>query len=435
MKKYIYVHLLFFILAGVLWSPLFAQIDPQKFYSYLQQEYKLDDKRLKTYLINEINVFLKLFPDNEMAPNLLNMQDSLYDKAGKDYESFAAALKNLVLYPQSNFVVQSKARVFKFIDDKNDIADKKEVIFKVIQDSVIVNLAENRYFNYLKLLYNLEQKKLFDFTLAELENFLFRFPGDNRIDQILTWNADIYARQGEENEANSSYLKVLTIFPDSKLIPYVYYQRAVLTADEFKDPKSAVNILSELIVKYPDSEQSAEALFLTAKLKEEKIKDYEGSIVDYRKFIVTYPDNDKVMNALWQIAQIYHKNLKNYNEAISVYMEIEARYSTYLLALDALEQVAEIYKKELKDYPNAVLALAKISENHPAYEKSPDCLLEAASLCEDELKDYPKAKFYYELFLKKYPDHKKAKNALKQLQKIQPLIDSNASPLEQSAQP
>ncbi|MBN2410295.1 tetratricopeptide repeat protein [candidate division KSB1 bacterium] len=435
MKKNFYIHVLFFILAGVWLSPLFAQIDSHKFYGYLQKEYKLDDKNLKKYLINEIDVFLRLFPDNEAAPNLINMQDSLYDKDGKDYESFATALKNLVLYPQSNFVVQSKDRVLEFIEDKKDIAEKKEVIFKVIQDSVFVNLAENRYYNYLKLLYDLEQTKLSDFTLAELQNFVFRFPNDNRIDQILTWYADVYARDGEENEANASYLKVFTIFPDSKLIPYVYYQRAVLYADEFKDAKSAVSILSEVIEKYPDSEQAAEALFLAAKLKEEKIKDYDGAIIDYRKFIVTYPDNDKVMNALWQIAQINHKNLKKYDEAISVYMEIEAKYSTFLSALNALEQIAEIYKKELKDYPNAVLALAKISENHPAYEKSPDYLLDAASLCEDELKDYSKAKFYYELFLKKYPDHKKAKNATKQLQKIQPLIDTNISPLEQSAQP
>jgi len=435
MKNYIFFKVVIFVLIGIIFSPVFAQIDSQKYYNYLEKEYKLYDKHLKKYLIDEINLFLRLFPDNEMAPKLINMQDSLYEKDGKDYESFASALKISLLYPQSDFVVNSNARVLKFIDDKKDMADKKEVILKEIQDSVIVNLVENRYFNYLKLLYNLEQKKLFDRTLVELQNYQLRFPNDTRIDQILTWCADVYARAGDENEANASYLKVLTIFPDSKLIPYVYYQRAVLYAEEFKDSESAVSILTEVIKKYPDSQHSAEALFLAAKLKKDKIKDYDGALADYRKFIISYPNNDKVMNALWQIAQINHKNLKKYDEAISVYMEIEAKYSTFLSGLNALEQIAKIYEKNLKDYPNAVLALVKISENHPAYEKSPDYLLKAASLSEDKLKDYAKAKSYYELFLKKYPDHKKAKNATKQVQKIQPLIDANASPLEQSAQP
>ncbi|HPG38014.1 MAG TPA: tetratricopeptide repeat protein [bacterium] len=421
--------LLMFIVISTI-SSLYAQVDAQSYFTYLQELYKRNDKQVTNFIITEMNCFLRMYPEDTNAARVLAMQDTLFERNGKKNESFACTLKMLFLYPQSPLCANCNANLQKlYLTDKN-ILEKKELITNSLLTGPTDVLRQNRYYNYLHLLHGLKMEKLYEWTQTEIQNFVQLFPADTRLDQILAWSAELYGLSGNKNEAVDTYLKITIFYPKSLLLPQVMYERGLLYNDKLNNPEAAVAAMTALVEKYPQSDYAANALLQSATLKKDKLKDYNGAIADYRQFINLYPAHDKVMEALWNIAQIYHKNLKDYNLAISAYNEVVTKYNTFVTGVNALEEIADIYEKTLRDIPNAVKALVQISELHPTFEKSPDYLFEAASLCEKELKDLPRAKEYYELFLKKYPNHKKAKDATRQIEKIQPSASQTTSPLE-----
>lgn len=411
-------------------SSLFARVDASGYFSYLQELYNRQDQQISNFIINEMNYFLRTYPQDSNAARVLAMQDTVYENSGEKYQSFASALKLLYLYPQSPFVANSNANLQKHCLAEKKLLEKKDLIASALTTGVVDVLHSNRYYNYVNLLHELKIDKLFARTQSELQNFMLCYPDDNRLDQILTWSAELYGLSGNKNEAVDTFLKIILLYPSSPLLPQVMYERGLLYSDKLNKYSAAVTSFLMVVEKYPQSQYAAAALFQSAALKREKLVDYDGAIKDYRRFIDLNPTENKVMDALWNIGQIYHKNLKDYNKAIPVYNEIVGKYSTFLIGVKALEQIAEIYEKNQRDFFNTVATLVQISEQHPTYEKSPDYLFQAASLCEKELGDNRRAKEYYELFLKKYPNHKKAKETAKQLEKIQPATIQTTSPLE-----
>jgi len=388
-----------------------AQNHADKLFEFLQETYNQQDKKLHDFLIVELNHYLHTFPDGEHAAEAQYLVAKVYEAKGKEPQAFAAFMKTMYLYPNSSKHEECARAVRKIIAKEKPYAQRSEELLATVDGLFGSKGGADGYFDYLRFLVELKENKLNDWALNETREFQVRFPRDPRLDQVMTWTADLYGRKGDHRQAAASYLKLDYAFPDSPLLPYTRYNRGLLLYKKLGEPEKANETFRQVVALHPESAHAGDALFMAGEVKEKKLKDYSGAIVDYRRLVNTYADHVKAVEALFAIARIHEKNLNNPAAAIVAYNEVVEKYPENERGIKALKRAGDLYKNKLKQFDKAAEQYARIAEVYPDYEKAPDMILEAGSVCEDKLEDYQKAIDYYEILLEKFPNHKKANEA------------------------
>jgi TolA-binding protein len=395
-----------------------ARENPDKLFAYLQDIYNRHDKNLHEFLLGELNQYVTQFPNGEKTAEAQYLIAKVYQEKGDKQKAVAAFLKTIYLYPGSTWQQESANEARKIISAEGSFKDKRTRLLPLVDGAATGPNPADRYFLYLNAAMALENSEAFAVILNDAKKFLILFPDEARQDTVLQIIADLYAKKGDEHEAEASYLRLAYCCAESPLLPYADYSRGVILSKELGDHKRAIVVLGEVAAKYPQSEYGAMALFKMGEIKKEKTKDYAGAIADYRKFIEGGADSAKVVEALWAIAEINVENLKDYSGAIAAYNEIAEKHKADKRAAAAMEKIGDIYKDKLADYSRAAEQYAKIAEAFPYYEKAPDLILKAGAVCEDKLKDYKRAGDYYAMILEKFPQHKSADEARKRIEKV-----------------
>lgn len=406
------------------------QYDPDNLFNFLKDVYSKNDNKLRDYLRAELWQFLNHFPQNKNAPHVAEMLAKIYFDDGDEAEAVAACLRALFMYPDhpyhSDLLTLVRTIIPKWrMDDRTT-----EKLYLQINASFKANSEATRFYNYISFLYHLNEDDLYEWAIRESQYFLNHFTEYSAIDSVMTWIGDFYFRKGDEREAVASYSKLLFIVPESPIIPSIQYKSAVLLSDELKEHQSALDKLSEIVVKYPDTRYAGDAYFEAGKIKEKHKKEYVGAIGEYRKLVEQYPTHINAINALFSIAEIQEDRLKDYNSAIETYEEIITRFQPDTRCIKALEAMADIYESDLKEYYKSAESYARIADMFPDYEKSPEMLIEAGSICEKKMDDYRKAIEYYQLVLDKFPEHSEVKEAEKRIVKATEKIKENPETIE-----
>ena len=401
-----------------------AQYDTNELFTYLEEIYNQNNKKLYDFLIVELNQFMESFPDSEKIADVCFLLAKVYQDKGEEHEAVAAYYKTMFLYPNYSQhkkcadiireIIAKKKRAFK---------NKKEKLLNILNGQFTGETIADRYYDYLKFLFQLDEAKLYDWTLANARIFLRQFPNDSHIDTVTQWIADLYARKGEALQATVSYMKLSYTNPNSPLLPYSLYSRGKLLCQKLGKYEDGISVFNRIISDYPKSQYASASLFMLGEIKEKKMKDYDGAIADYTKLVNTDPQYKKSVVALLHVCDIYAKKKKDYPAAIAAYNEVIEKFKSHTSAANALEKIGDIYKSKLKDYKKSAETYAKIVELYPAYEKAPDMLLEAGSVCEVKLKDYDKAIEYYQLVINNYSENKKASVAKKRISKVKNKLD------------
>lgn len=395
----------------------YAQEDPSKLFTYLQDLYNRHDKNLSEFLVGELNQYVMRFPEGEKAPDAQYLLAKVYQEKGDKHKALAAFLKVMSLYPNAASKQEAANEARLIITADNAYKEKRAALLATLETPPVGESPADLYFHYLNRVMALENKDIANLILDDAWKFLVLFPDDARQDSVLLAVAEVYARKGDERETEASYLRLEYCFPESPLLPFVRYSRGVVLSKELGDHKQAIEALVTVVAEHPQSEYAATAQLKIAEIKREKLKDYAGAIADYRKFIESNADSAKAVEALWAIGEIDLNNLKDYNGAILAFNEIVEKYQADKRAASAMEKAGDIYKDKLADYGKAAELYAQIAEVFPEYEKAPELLLKAGSLCEDKLKDDRRAAEYYRIIFEKYPQHKTANEAKKRIDK------------------
>lgn len=399
-------------------GPALAQYDKNRTFKYLQETFNQHDKTLNNFLIVELEHYLHLFPKSKHARRVQYMLGNIHEKEGKKHIAVASYLKMLFLYPSAAGIAESTDSLHELITTDKSFANKREWLLDEIKKGSVKSYSANSYFRYLKIMMELDHKKLQEWTMDSCREFIRAFPTDKRNERVLIWIADLYMKDKDYKEAVTSYFKVTTVYPKSSLMPEIFYKRGVLKYEHLKENEAAIKVLGELVKKYPKSKFAAEALFLSGEIKEKKLKDYKGAIADYRKLVGTHSKSKKAADALWEIAVINKSKLKNHKAAILAYNKIVKKYPKNEKAIEAMEEAAKLYRSPLKDYESAAKTYARIADMYPSYKRAPDRLMEAGSICESNLKNTRKALVYYQRVIDMFPGHKKAQAAAKRIEKI-----------------
>lgn len=433
MKGLVYFIILLLILNMTI---VYAQLDSVRCFQYIKELDSRSEEKLADFLIQEIEIFQKLYPKNHQLPEIQFMLGKTYERKNEKFLAVAAYFKGIYLYPENSFQDSCQNRVRRLLQVSNLKINKKDSLLQLFNfDFTALNSPADKFYGYLTLLRQLDQKELETWLTQEYLKFLIQHSDDLRNAQILAWQADLIqkdARERKDNifkssksqfiETEAAYYKVGYLYPESPVRAYSELQRGLITSELDKHQK-AIDILNDVAKKYPNSDHAVKALFAIADIQENRIKNPQQAIYDYLQVVTSYPASIEAVRSLEAVAEIKRK-LKDYNAAIAVYNELIQKYPENTASRKALTQIAEIYQKNLKENENAVETLTRFYKLYPQDPQTPERLLEAATLCEKKLKDTQKAQLFYLIINRNYPDHPANKTASSKIDTVQ--VDEQA---------
>ena len=314
----------------------------------------------------------------------------------------------------------------------------------------------DRLFNYLQETYNRHDSKLFDFMVAELNQFVQTFPDSARAADASYLLARLYDEKGKEREALVTAYKTFYLYPNSSLREEsaalvqgiftkekVYQDKqerllAILNvapaggtaADRYE---SYLTFLKELddsnlydwtlkearyfATKFPSDSSLYNVLQWIADLYAKGDKPREA-VVSYLKLESLYPDNPLLPYARYSRAKLLYEKLDDYQTAIDVCNQVVSAYPSSEYASASLFMLGEMKEKKIKDYEGAIAAYRKLVDTYPQYVKSINALLAIGELNAKKLKNYPVAIMAYSEFIEKYKSSPRAVEALEAIGNI-----------------
>ncbi|MBN1211888.1 MAG: tetratricopeptide repeat protein [candidate division Zixibacteria bacterium] len=389
----------------------------ETYFDFLKNTFNKHDKKLNDFLKTEFQLFLGLFPNSELAGEASYLLAQTFLDRHDENEAFAILMKTLYLYPEGAMRTAVSAEAQRIVATNGSYKQQQDELRTVIDGEFENGALEDRYYRYLKFLRELNDRKLYDWTLDEYYYFINRFEDDDRIEQIHRWVADMYASKGEAEAAVAGYQKYEKLFPVDKNLPYVIINRAKVLNEELKEYALASSLLTQVIEDYPDTKYASTAVYARAGIKADRLRDYGGAIADYRLLLAKHPQHEKAVDALFEIASINADRMKAYRAAIDTYNEVVEKYPDSPRGGEALKKSAELYLK-IDDYFSAAKQYARVAEVYPESEEAPALLYEAGDIALGKMKDFQQAKDFYNRVAEKYPASEYAIKARQKVERI-----------------
>lgn len=190
-----------------------ARENPDKFFAYLQDVYNRHDKNLHNFLLAELSQYVAQFPAGEKTPEAQYLLAKVYQEKGDKQKAAAAFLKTIYLYPGTSWQQQAAQDARKLISEEGVFKDKRAKLLALVEGTPQGQSPADRYYEYLHLATVLDHADAYGALLDDARKFLILFPEDTRQDSVLQKLAEIYAKKGDEHEAEVSYLRLTTVAP------------------------------------------------------------------------------------------------------------------------------------------------------------------------------------------------------------------------------
>jgi serine/threonine protein kinase/TolA-binding protein len=218
--------------------------------------------------------------------------------------------------------------------------------------------------------------KLYDQTIADLQNIIKQNPGSPLVPDAYMLMATAYQRQSRPDDAMATYVELHNKFKTGRYAPESLYRLAELTLQSKRKDRTeaARSTLTDLVNQYPDSQWAPRALVTKAGIEErEKIKENDATVggsvpaalISTRALVERYPNAEGVEAGLWKLADMYD-DLKRYDLEARTLEDMGARFPQ--TRYDVWWRTGELYEKRIKDREKARDAFAKIPSSSPKYK-------------------------------------------------------------------
>jgi len=374
------------------------------YYEFIKENYNLNEKKLNNFLLAELSMYLKLFPESHNLPASGFLMAKLNEEKGYEDIAFALLMKQLYLYPANPIQPQIVEEARSIITKHSQYKARLDELTLLLDTPFPACEGGDCYYNYLAFLYDLEIDKLYQWNINEYYDFIGKYGSDSRVEEVQRWIADTYLFNKDEEAAQAAYMKFERLYPESEYVPYARTQRARILYEDLKEYPKAIDLLTQVVTDYPTSDYAGSALYLRGEIRADKLREYNTAIADYRQLVNDKPRHEMVVDALFRIAEINQDKLDASLTAIGTYNEIVESYPDDMRGAKALEETAEIYLR-LDNPLSAAQQYAKVATQFPSYMDAPETLIKAGKVCESKLKDYQKAIEYYQMVIDKYPDY------------------------------
>jgi len=313
-------------------------------------------------------------------------------------------------------------------------------------------------YRWIRSLYDQKDPNLSSEILTLVHYYVSHFPESMRNSELLQIQGNLYAKEKKYLDAFASYLKQLTVYPDSnrdynsvnallllslkskklasKKSIIHYWTTNNPPANSFK--KKYLSYVQKLfILDLPQADgialQEIDWLlkqgFLKSDLDEllyekaqilSRSKKEEDAFYTYLELIKEWPHSSYFPNALYYVGDYYQNTLKKNRTALKIFVQFVRRYPSHSLAALAHLHLAKIYESAFHRPKLAVqeyVALINHSDDDRLIARA---YYQMAIIYEKDLDNRTVAIVLYEKILHYFPDSKiapKAKRALSYLLK------------------
>ena len=282
-----------------------------------------------------------------------------------------------------------------------------------------VNAAlDDDYFNYLKSVFEQQDRKLADYLIEELNSYIRLFPQSVHVAEVRFLKARVVADSRDEHRAFILFMKTLYLNPNSVVHnKCAEGARVIVTTNkQYRDHKNELTLLingefapgkpADLLYQY---------LTFLHDLGMDKLRRW--SLVEYQEFVDLYPDDVRAEKIQYWIAEAYML-LGDYREAAASFMKFEHLYPDSHLVPSVRIRRADILDEKLKNPELAVQALTAVIEDFPQTGNAGTALFNRADIKASRFKDINGAIADYQLLVHEMPQHNKAVDALFELAEI-----------------
>jgi len=369
------------------------------------------NSELEETLRQDLDLFLTIFSDLDIASEALLLKGQLQVKQGYYKAAVITWLQNLYAFPASDSAIQTRQYLTTLLE--NEWSEGVDLIQPIMRNVPNTDQA-GRLSKLIIQLYPINDIKITK-ALTNLQiDFLKQFPENRYADDVQVLLAHNLGSVSAESGV-FSFKKLLALYPNSPyqaeaMLAIADLQRLRLNAYE----KAASNYQT-LIKTYPQHPLIKNAYHSLALTYEEDLKDYVNAIKTYRILVQRYPEDKMALSALQNMAYIQSKKTSEPGEAIATLRKLASMFHGPE-AIEALDGAINIAHNKLKNLSLANEIRQQLVHDYPNSDSAPKALFKMAEYAEEKLQDNVKARQLYQQFIQQYPDeHLLVKKAEKRL--------------------
>jgi TolA-binding protein len=270
----------------------------------------------------------------------------------------------------------------------------------------------DKLFAFLQDSYKQNDKKVYDFLIAELNQYLDIFPEVKNTAEAQYLLAKIYEAKGDKHEALASFLKTMYLYPNSaRHEECANGARLIISKEKAYAPKK------EKLLAIVDGPFEGDTLadrhydYLGFLVELDDANLYNWTVDEAKRFISRFPNDERVEIVLREIADLYAKK-GEHREAAFSYLKIEYAYSeSPLLPYTRYSRGVMLYK-ELGETQKAIEVFTQVVTQYPQSEYAGTSIFMLAEIKQKKTKDHKGAIAEYRKFIDTYPDNAKVIDAL-----------------------
>ena len=349
---------------------------PDEEWTFAKSAAEDSDLAIQEAAIDELNLFVRRFPDATQAPEALATLASLRAAKGEWPSALVTLLRAIHEYPESKGALRAKSSYLELVDKKASRRQRQP-----LNDLVAVADSGGKADRLAALWQQAAVKApdAFYGPLAEeIRSFEVRFPNHADGDKLQAALARVHSANVKPAAAALAWRKLLTLYPGSALRAVALKSLGDLYYEALRDPKKAIDAYQDLIANYPQASEVLAAYENSARLFEEKLKQYDLAVEMDDKIAKGFPKTAGSLKALKAIARLQRERLAKPDAAVKTLQRLSAMHAGQE-GVDALLLAAEIARKDLKDYKLEATLRQQVAADYPSSKEAAEALAQLAS--------------------------------------------------------
>ena len=417
-------------------------------YALYQQCHALYRQGAYNEAIETLSKYVKSYGSASFAPDALYMiawirfQQGKYAKAIEDYKYMVMA------FPRSERVIwaqygigdsyynigsyEEAINAYQVVVDnypgdtlaQNALVNIKECLMilgrEAEADSITAEYIQVNPYSPFAINQSFEQIQMFYWdgknkeAVEEYENFLKKYPDNEKTPEALYWMGKSYANMGDPENAIKTFTKLQKGYPASEMAPLSYIDQGLIYKQN-NQIKKADSVFLLLEMKYPDDQNIGQAYYERASIKY-SIGDTVQALELFRQAAIKFPDIVYGELSNYRLG-MYYRDRNEYDSAKYYLGLITLNPNDPEVASEAQYRIAEMWFRE-KNYETAIAEFKKCQEDYKDYEDWYSLSLLNIGECYEKTGDTDNAKIVYKTLANLRPDDEYGKSAAKRLEML-----------------
>lgn len=380
-----------------------------------------DIEDIHPFQTRQLEYYLDTYFPDARCDSIQDFLTQIYIRQQDWANAERSIIKFIFLYPESPLAEDIKTIRAGIFQTEKAYKSYTDFLMNVVASTPAYPDVESRYFRFVELLKDFPDPAVKAMFPDEAQTFLYHYPYCEYAAQACLWLAQYYAENLRPQSAFITYHRLMILYPESPEMITALYHSALLQEKEFEEFDQAMETLSRFIELFPGDTLTAYAHHRIAKIADIKKQNWEQATAEYQiaadLFMEAGKDNLSI-KALMRRAVILADQMNLIQDAISTYLSIDERFPGSPAAHQAIMAAGDLYARH-KQYDAATTEYMKLYEKYPDAKNAVDALTKAADIFDSQLGDHDKTVEILNLIITNYPDSRDAKNAEKQLKKIE----------------